>query len=187
MECIKCQTKNINKANFCKKCGYHFSKAEQDSAKKGTFVWVLEKVNDLKSILDLSFITENIIFRILTIILILGIGIYSWITNGINIKLLENPNYKIQYNTKLDEYYLLVDSNKTTLDLYIPNRTNQLVIKHLDENNQLLFEKDYQIEEKIVLESTSSNDYYLLEAKYQNNKQEKIKIYIYKEGSVDVE
>lgn len=181
MECIKCQTKNINKANYCKKCGYHFSEAEQEAAKKWTFVWILEKIDDLKGILDLSFITENLIFRFVIIVLVLGIGVYSFITKGIDLKFLESDYYKIQHNTKLNEYYLFVDSEKTTLNLYVPNRTNQLTIQHLDEENQILSEESYQKDEEIILESNGSNDYYILEATYENESQDELKFYIYRE------
>ena len=179
MKCIKCKTKNINKANYCKKCGYHFSKKEQEASRKWSFVWFLEKKDKIMSIIDLSIITDNIFFKIASIVLILGVGVYSILTNGINLKLLESKDYKIQYNTSLSEYYLLVNQEQTNLNLYIPNRTEKLIIKHLN-GNELIEEKEYNGEE-IVLDSNTYDEYYLIEATYDNNNLDRIKLYVYYE------
>lgn len=50
MQCIKCREKNINQANYCKNCGYHFSEAKQKAAKKWNLVWYLEAFGKLKSL-----------------------------------------------------------------------------------------------------------------------------------------
>jgi len=180
MKCIKCRDNNINQANYCKKCGYHFSEAEQNAAKKWTLVWYLELFDKIKSLNKFSFITDHIVFKIISIIVVLSIGIYSFVTNGINLKLLESDNYSIQYNTKLSEYYLLVDENETNLDLYVPNRTDELKVKHLDKNNEIIEEKIYDNDERIVLTSVSNDDYYLVEAKYDKDNVDFLKLYVYR-------
>ncbi len=179
MECIRCKTKNVNKANYCKNCGYHFSKEEQKAAKKWTLVWFLECFDKAKSILNLSIITDHILFKIASIVVVLGIGFYSFFTNGNSLKLLESNDYKVQYNTELSEYYLLANKEKTNLNLYIPNRAQKLIVEHIDQNNQLIDTKEYAKEEEIVFSSDSNNDYYILEAAYENNNFDKLKFYIY--------
>ena len=180
MKCIKCRENNINQANYCKNCGYHFSEAEQKAAKKWTLVWYLEAFDKLKSLKNFSFITDSNIFKIISVIFVLAIGIYSWVSNGIDLRLLENDNYSIQYNTKLSEYYLLVEEDTTYLDLFVPNRTDELKVKHLDKNDELIDEKVYDEKEKIVLMSTSGEDYYLIEARYNEDDIDSLKLFVYR-------
>ena len=182
MKCIKCRTKNIGSANYCKKCGNKFLEVEQKAAKKWTLVWFLEGIDKIKSLWKFSFITDHILFKVASITLVLGIGIYSFNINGSNLKILESTNYQIQYNTELSEYYLLVDSNETELNLYMPNRINKLTVEHLDKNNILIEEKIYSDEDTIVLESnTMDEDYYIIKTIYDEKKSESLKVYIYRE------
>ena len=50
MKCIKCTTKNINSANYCRKCGNKFLSEEQKAAKRWTLVWFLEWIDKIKSL-----------------------------------------------------------------------------------------------------------------------------------------
>lgn len=93
---------------------------------------------------------------------------------------MENDNYSIQYSTKLSEYYLLVEEESTYLDLFVPNRTDELKVKHLDKNDKLIDEKIYDGKEKIVLMSTSEEDYYLIEARYNEDDIDSLKLFIYR-------
>ena len=179
MKCIKCKTVNINKANYCKKCAYHFSEAEQKAARSKTLIGKIEKIEKLKSICDLSIITGHILFKIGSILLVLVIGIYFWITNGINLKILNSDNYEIQYNTVEQEYYLMTKENKIPLDLYVPNRTKDIVIIHYDENNNVIESKKYDKDEDIILE-TKQKEYYILTSNYLHNKKEAFKFYVLK-------
>lgn len=180
MKCIKCKVENINKANYCKKCGYQFSEREQKAARKWNLVWFLEQIDNVKSILDLSFITDHIIVKIGTIIVILGIGIYSWVANGIHLKLLASDDYQIQYNTELKEYYLLASEDEVKLNLYIPDRAEKITIRHLDKDNFVIDEEIYENTDKIILYSNGNDDYYTLETEYENDNLDRIKLYIYR-------
>ena len=179
MKCIKCQTININKANYCKKCCYAFSEKEQEAAKKGTFVGFLEKFDLVKSFFDFSIVTENKYVRAIILIGILAVGIFSWITKVIHLKIEESNNYQIKYNTKDEEYYLFSGEEQTTLNLYIPEGTKNFTIKHYNQTNELISEKDYQLQEEITLSTTSNDDYYILEANYSETNSDNIKLYIY--------
>lgn len=90
MKCIKCQTKNINSANYCRKCGNKFLEEERKAAKKWTLVWFLEGIDKIKSLWKFSFITDHIIYKIISVLLVLGVGIYSVLENGNTLKIEEN-------------------------------------------------------------------------------------------------
>ena len=178
MKCIKCGTKNINKANYCKTCGYHFSKEEQKAAKKWSLVWILECIDKGLSVVDLSIITGSIYFKILSIVIVLLIGIHGWFINGLNIKIMESDDYKIQYNTKIKEYYLLTEKDEINLNVYLPKKIDTIYVEHYDKNSNVLNEEKYQDLNKIILDSNSDDDYYILKA---DNNLKQLKVYVYQE------
>lgn len=180
LKCIKCETENIRAASFCKNCGYEFTDKEKEVVKKWGIVWFLEKFDKAKSVWNLGFITDHILFKIGSIVLVLAIGIYFWITNGINIKLKESSEYNIQYNEKNKEYYLLTEKEQTELNLYIPNRAKEISIKHMDQNGKELDKKDYKQSDKIILNNNGEEDYYLIEAMYDKNNLDQIKLYVFR-------
>lgn len=182
MKCIKCTAKNINSANYCRKCGNKFLEEEQKAAKRWTLVWFLEWIDKIKSLWKFSFITDHILFKIASVLVVLAIGIHSLITNGSHLKIEENTNYKIQHNTKLSEYYLIIQTDETELNLYIPKEAEGLTVYHSDKNNQLIEKATYSTDDKIILETnTTLEDFYLIEAEYDEDSKESIKVYIYKE------
>lgn len=185
MKCAKCFTINVHNASYCKRCGYHFSKKEQKLAEKGTFVGFLKKIDCIKEKITLDFITGQLWFKILSIVLVLGSDFYFIFTNGIHLKLLKSTNYTGSYNEKFDEYYLYSENEQTKIDLYIPNRTLKLIVKHYDSDNTLLLEQDYKIDDRVTLDSNSSDDYYVIETQYKNNNFDRLKIYIYQTESSD--
>ena len=182
MKCIKCKEKNINSASYCRKCGNKFLEEEKKAAKRWTIVWFLEWIDKIKSLWKFSFITDHILFKITSVLVVLSIGIYSVIIHGNNLKIEEDKNYQIQYNTKLSEYYLIVKTDETELNLYIPHETQNLTVYHSNKNNELIEEKTYNDDEKIILETnTTEEDFYLIEAVYDDENKESLKVYIYKE------
>lgn len=179
MKCIKCRTNNVHNANYCKNCSYHFSKMEQNAAEKKTFVGLLKKIEKIKKIVTLDFITGKTWFKFSSIAILLVVGIYFIITNGFYLKIEESPNYTGNYNEELDEFYLYSKNAKTELNLYVPDRAKGLNVKHYDENDKLLFEENYDVTDNIVLDSNSNQDYYLIEAKYDKNNFDRLKLFIY--------
>lgn len=183
MKCIKCRTVNINKANYCKNCGYHFSKKEQEAAKKWSFVWFLEKIDKVKSLWKFSFITDHILFKIASVAIVLGIGIYSCFANGTHLKILKTDEYQLQYNKDLKEYYLLTDNDQTKLNIYIPNQISEISIQQVASNDQIISEATYKKEQDIILVNTEETDYYLIKVK--DSPKENLKIYIYRKDDED--
>lgn len=187
MKCVKCKSKNNYNSNYCKKCGNKFSKKEQKKAKRWTLVWFLEGIDKIKSLWKFSFITDHILFKIATVLIVLGIGIYSFFTNGINLKILTGDNYKLQYNTKLEEYYLLIKEDETKLNLYVPEKTNKLIVKHLDKDNNIIEEETYNKNDEITLKNNYLKNYYTIEATYDNNKSDNLKVFVYQEKEANHE
>ncbi len=180
MKCRKCKSENILKANFCQKCGEKFTDKEKEEAYNKTIFGKIDFIKKIKDIATLDAITGNIIFKIASLLIVLGIGLYFLFTMGVNTKILNSSDYQIFYNEENSEYYLLVDDNKDSieLNLYRPNRTKEMTIFTYDlsdkEKNKTSVSKD----DKITL-NTYQEDYHMIESKYSNEKQDNLKIYVY--------
>lgn len=179
MKCIKCKTVNVHNANYCKKCAYHFSEAEQKAAEKWTIVGLFKLLEKVKKVITLDFLTGKTWFKVCSIIIILGVGVYFAFTNGFYLKIEKSDNYTGNYNKELNEHYLYSDKDKTELNLYIPDRTVKLIVKHYDKDDKLLKEENHNVTDNIVLESNSDEDYYILEAQYEKNNFDRLKLFIY--------
>ncbi len=181
LKCIKCTTDNIISANYCKNCGYHFSKGEQKAAKRWTLVWFLEGIDTIKGIPKFGFITGSKIYKVGSIVFILLVGLYFFMTKGVHLKLEESPFYQIDYHTELSEYYLYTEQDQIELHLYVPNRAKHVSVQYMDENNQVLDTFSWDEKQSIVLSSQGKGDYYLLEASYDHNNIDQMKLYVFKE------
>ena len=124
MKCPKCNTKNIVKASYCKECKYEFTEGEQDKAYKKTIYGRLETLENWYNHLTLSTITDHIAYKILMLLIVLGLGLYYYFTRGIDTNILESDSYIVYYNNKANEYYLVTedDINEIVLNLYLPNK-----------------------------------------------------------------
>lgn len=70
---------------------------------------------------------------------------YFLFTVGINTKILNSKDYQIFYNKESNEYYLLVNDNKDSieLNLYRPNRTKNMTIYTYDLEDKEKVKKQY--------------------------------------------
>ncbi len=166
MKCIKCQTKNINQANYCKNCGNEFTEKEKKAAARWTFVWILEKIEKGISIFKgefkiLSIVTDTLVFKILSIVIVLAVGVNFYMKNGNEVQIREGEDYRVQYNTETDEYYVLVNEKETRLNVYVPNDVEKMDLRHYDEKGNILDEKELSTQDDIVLEA-ADEDYYVL-------------------------
>lgn len=183
MKCIKCETTNINKANYCKSCGYHFSKEEQEAAKSKTFVGKLEKLEDWYKKCTLKFITGHIAFKIVSLLIVLIIGLSFFFRFGSSFKILESDEYTIKYNANLNEYYLLTNNDQISLNLYKPNRLKALQIIHQDLVNNETTTIEYHDGIDIILNVNGEYDEYILNGTYDKTN-ESIKLYVYRVGDI---
>lgn len=182
MKCIKCLTKNIDQANYCKKCGYEFNDKEREIASRWTPVWVLKKIESFSSFLKegfkpFKFITDTRTFKILSLLAVLGLGIYSMFQNGRDFSILSSADYTIEHNGSEQEYYLIVKEKETNLNMYVPNYIDEIVLKHYDEKDNILNEETYENKEnfKIVADL---DDYYVLSVKF-GDKTDDYKLLVY--------
>ena len=185
MKCHKCKNENITKANFCQKCGEKFTEKEKEIAYDKTIYGKIDKMKKIKDIATLDIITGNIVFKIVSLLVVLGIGLYFLFTMGINTKILNSKEYKIFYNKTLDEYYLIVDDDKESVvaNFYRPNRVKEMNAYHYNLDNEELEKKTIDKENTISL-NTSENDYYLIESEYSNKKKDNLKVFVYHKSNI---
>ena len=157
--CSKCKKDNILDAKYCLHCGNKFTLKEISHAKRFTIVGILECIDEFNNIKDLSIITKNKIFRIISILLVLIVGFLNIYNNGNNIKLVKNDNYSIKHYK--DMYYLIVDKEKTIVDLYVPKKVKYLELEIIS-NEDVLSSKKYELSDKIELDTNDEETYYLV-------------------------
>ncbi len=179
MKCIDCKTKNINDANYCIKCCHKFTEEEQKKAKKKTIVGIIESIENAYSICTLKVITDHILYKILSILLLLGLGLNIVINNGNSIRIEHNDAYEISYNELKKEYYLKVKEEETNIELYVPNKVKKLTLKHWNKDNKLIEEKEYNDNNSVKASPNKEDDYYTIEAFYNENATEEIVVYLY--------
>lgn len=186
MKCPKCNTKNSPKANYCMSCKRKFTEEEQEKAYNKTIFHFFDKLEDVYSKISLEFITDHILFKIGSLLLVLGIGIYFYFTKGINTTILDSNQYDIYKYKDSSEYYLVVkdDIDSTSLNLYIPNRAEKIIITEYDETGKNLKKINYKKKKELKL-TPSTKEYYTIQTTYSNHKKESIKFYIYKESDIE--
>lgn len=175
MRCIKCRKENINKANFCKYCAYQFSKKEQKAAKRRTIPGKLEFLESIYNLKGLNFIFGSNIFKIVFCVFMILVNVYVYYTSANHLKLLNSEEYSIEQ--KSDEYYIKVSKDNVNLLLFVPKKIDDLKVKHMSLDNQILNEFSYENGAKLLLGVNESGDYYLIDAE-----KESLKVYVYKEG-----
>ena len=182
MKCIKCKTVNVHNANYCKECAYKFSEKEQEAAEKWTFIGMLKRYEKFKKNIKFGWLLDHWAFKIGSVLGVLIIGISFMLTDGTSFKIKENDNYKVEYNEKLDEYYIYSKKESAALDLYIPNSVDSLIVKRFDGKDNLVISNEYKVTDSIELYGTTSeNDYYILEAKYNEKDSDELKLFMYQE------
>lgn len=188
MRCPKCNKKNITNSNYCINCKHKFSDEEKEKYYNKTFYHFIDVVSEWYERITFQTITDNIIFKIVSLLVVLVIGIYFWKLKGIDTRLLKSNDYSVYYNEKVDSYYLLIDDNVTSTDikLYKPNRLKELKIKRYDLDNKIINETIYDEESDLIL-TPFDNDYYVLESTYSNNKTSDLRLYLYHKSDIDLQ
>jgi hypothetical protein len=167
MTCKKCNKENILDAKYCIKCGNKYSKKEINKARRTTFVGILEIMDSISNIKCLSIITKNKIVRIVTLVIIILIGIVNIIVNGYNMKLTKNDKYSIMHYN--DMYYIVLDKEKTIVDLYVPNRIDYLQVE-LVTNDEIINTQKIEKNDAIELSSNDEKSYYVINGIGKNTK-----------------
>lgn len=170
MKCSKCKYDNRIKANYCYKCGYKFTEEEKNKVFNETSIGRLENIEDKISNLDFR---NHKWYKILSIIITLGIGLFYFFIYGFRFKILESPNYKIQYNKKADEYYIITEKDEVAVNLYTPGSDGQVKITLYNENKKALSSNKVSKNKEVVLTDNGPKDYYVLA-----NKGKKLKVIV---------
>lgn len=181
MKCSKCNKKNKKIALYCEKCGNKFSEKEIERARKHSIVGVFDFIENIYDICSLSVITDTLVFKILSIIVVFSVGVFITILNGTHFKIQESDNYTIRYNGEKEEYYLVTNSEKVLINLYIPNRVEDITVKEYNGDN-LINEATFPKDTEISLDKNNDN-YYVLEANY-DKKKEDIKLYVFENSDL---
>lgn len=174
MKCKRCKQRNSYKANYCFRCGREFRKLEKEDAINTGFVAFLKSVREGYDAITLSHITSTWQFRIISILVVLAIGIFGIVKNGMNLKLLKSDNYSFQYNDIEDEYYVYTEEDTTKLNLYSIGSRDIIKVRHFN-NDELLSEEEFTDFSDLILSSSYNDDFYLIDYK-----EDSLKIYIYK-------
>lgn len=179
MKCTNCNTENLRKANYCKNCGQAFTQREKDAAHKQSVVGKLEKAEEVKGkadkvkdILSLSFITDNVWVRLALIVLpfVFSLVIGGGAKGGDTMKIRDNGQYDVYYNTTTQEYFVEIDSGSVNLSLYVPKGTQQINVYFKESTDYEYQSGSYGLEDAIVV-NENTNGYYTIEAVMENGTQ----------------
>ncbi len=185
MKCPTCRKKNLNKANYCQKCGYEFSKQDKAKVKENFLVAILDKLDLIHDFITGDLFKNTILYRILSVLIVLGIGLYMIFTMGWKLRLLNNDAYNVKYNEELDTYYILIpqalkenETQEIDAAFYVPNRINSLDLTYYNEKDEEISHQEYEKQDRYtLLINTKENNYYIL-ANHDDTK-ESLKIYVY--------
>ena len=159
-------------------CGTPFSEEEREEGYSKTFWGKVEKLQDLYDTLTLSKFLDSRLVRILTLVVIVGFGVFNLLRGGSHLRVEESENYSVEYNQELNATYLLTELDKLPVSLYLPHETEKIVVRSLDEQNQQLEERVYSPEDSILLEAGEA-DHYLIEADYTKSGTESQLLYLF--------
>ncbi len=160
MKCKKCNHNNVSQANYCFKCGNFFTKEEKDNAVNKSFVTKYNRLKEWYDKLTLSKITGHIVFKIITVLIVLFVGIYSIYKDGIKFKVIDGKGYTYNYNNKLNEYYLYLEQEESNLNLYLPHHVDKFKVNYYDENDKEIESNTYDSLNDIVIKIDNVSNYY---------------------------
>ncbi len=138
MHCPTCLSYVPYGAKYCRNCGEAIPAETQNEAYNKTLWGKLSHLENWYKTLALKKVTDSWIFRILVLLIILLIGVVNVIKNGTQLKITAGEAYDVQYNTVLEEYYILTDADEVYLNLYIPNHAESLLLTGYDESGKVI-------------------------------------------------
>ena len=166
VKCKNCTHDNLLKANYCRDCGTAFTQQEKDEARAASpvgklekFVNFGEKLEGVKEVLSLSFITDNFFVRLALLVLpVLAALIFGGekVPNELMIK--ESSEYSIYQNTDTGEYFLDVNSDSISLQLYVPGDTRYVNIVFEGTDGSYRSE-NFELDSAIVLQTRGDGCY----------------------------
>ena len=182
MICKYCKTKNRLEAEYCKGCGRKFSDTDRD---KSHFHGPIGKINLIEEIYNKVFfkkILDSNLFKLVLLLIFVAINVYNFSFKGGNkIQLVNSKNYKIEYNEKVDDYYIILnkDESSQVLNVYIPNSIKSLESVKYSEDNSILENNKLKVGDPIVIEAnTDENNYYVIKDSKDSTNSLKVLVYV---------
>lgn len=184
MNCEKCNSALPYGARYCNTCGEKVPDGAYDAEYKRT-VWAkLDRMKDEYDSFFLKKITGSIVFKVISLIVVLGYFFFTMYGNLMGIRLKDNEAYTIQYNKQADEYYISPRQSQAQLELYVPIGTDSVVFTAFDGGKETDTKKytteQYRKEGYTVNEG--EYDYILIDAVRKDKSADKIKIIVVNEG-----
>lgn len=180
MKCEKCQSDLSYGAKYCNDCGEKVPEGVYDEEYNKTiwakFDWAKDKYDSF----FLKKITGSIIFKIITLVVILIYFFFTMYGNFMGIRFEDSEAYKIQYNKKADEYYILPYEDEANLDLYVPLGTDDVVFKAFQggmEKDTKKYTTDEYIKKGYTIRS-GEYDYIIIDAVRNGKSADKVKVIV---------
>lgn len=182
MNCEKCESPLAYGTRYCNTCGEKVPKGAYDAEYNDTVWATIDKVKDKYDSLTLKKITGNIVFKIVVLVAVLVYFFFTMYGHLSGIRLKENSDYSISYNTKLDEYYISPTGAKANLEMYAPIGTDKLVFTAMTGNKKADEKKftPHQYEKKGYEIVEGEYDYILVKAMRNGKKADSVKILVVK-------
>ncbi len=180
MICEKCSSQLHYGDKFCNICGEKIDKSAYEADYNKTVWGIIDKGTDWYETIFLKKITGNWIFKVLLLLIIAAWGFLDAYTDFTSIKILESESYSIEYNKRLDEYYIRTSEEEININLYIPGYTDNIKVKEFTAD-EVTEEKDMTPEEyKDIPITVKKNSFeYLTVDSIKNDKiSDNIKIYV---------
>ena len=179
MKCTRCQTDNLQIAQYCCACGHPFSDAEREAAYAQTPFGKLDKARKVKSILTLDIVTGSLWYKILILILIIALGIFLRL-NGISaFRVEKSDGYDLQYARNTASYYVITEGMQADLRLVVPKGTVKLTVESVDTANHTVSKQSYPAETGLSL-PVSGTLHYQIYAENQSRATDKLTLYVYR-------
>lgn len=181
MVCKYCGNPNQTKANYCRFCGKPFTDRDRQEAYDKTIFGMLDKLEDIKSWLDLSKITGNRIFRAAVLMVLLALVLVNIGRNGSHLAIQKSEDYTVAYNQEADEYYVLTEKEEISLNTYLPKTADTITVCAFENGVQTACIQETPGTE-INLARTASG-YYTLRADYADGSQEELLFFVCEEDA----
>ena len=136
MLCNNCSAKLSYGEKYCNKCGEEISKEVYEEEYNDS-VWAkLDKAQEVYDTLFLKKITGSIIFKVISLAVVLSYFFFTMNGNLTGIRLKENTEYKIEYNKQYDEYYISLNQDNANLEIFVPFGTDEIVFKAVNSDEK---------------------------------------------------
>ncbi len=180
MICEKCKTEHPYMADYCMNCGTEIPQKTIEEEYKKTGWAKLDKIKDIYDTLFLKKITDNIIFKIVSFVLVAGWFFFTMYGSLFGIRLKDSEDYRIQYYKETQEYYIRPENESSVLDLFAPLGTDKILFHAYlgseEQNVQSFTHEEYKEQGYVI--TAGEYDYIVIEAVRDEKIADSIKIIV---------